>query len=332
MISPLIQPLTLGGLSFPVNIIQGPLAGVSCAPFRRLVTEYSQPAFSCTEMISCKTINHARSMHRRYLHKDPHEGPVCFQLSGNDPEELGQAVRLVTAHGADLVDLNCGCPVNKIRSRGAGSRLLADPARIATLIHAMKQNTSVPVSIKIRVDGSSQETYNGELMSMLNASDVDFVVIHGRHWTQSYDEPCFYDQIRDFVQHLKMPVIGNGDIKCLASLKKMQATGCAGYMVSRASVGRPWLIGHLIQESEQKIGITPSCEEKLQLLLRHVQALADLLQSEKAAVLQARTFAKYYVRDVLHMPQRNEKINQCHTLDDLCQLFNITPRQRDMAS
>jgi tRNA-dihydrouridine synthase B len=127
----LITPLQLGNKSFPTNIIQGPLAGISCSPFRELIWRYSQPAFSCTEMMSCKTLLYqSKFAERRYTHIDPKEGPVCFQLAGNDPYELAEATKRVTDCGATLIDLNCGCPVKKIRSKGAGSSLLMDASKL----------------------------------------------------------------------------------------------------------------------------------------------------------------------------------------------------------
>ncbi len=142
-----------------------------------------------------------------------------FQLSGTDPVELGEAVKRVTDYGADLVDLNCGCPVKKIRGRGAGSRLLTNPGLLYQLITAMKANTHLPVSIKIRVDIEA-ERFNDEVIKVIKDSGVDFVTVHGRHWTQHYETPCRYDAIQYFVENLAIPVIGNGDVACLASLKK----------------------------------------------------------------------------------------------------------------
>ena len=217
----MIKPLTLGNTTFPVNLIQGPLAGISCAPFRSLTWRYSRPAFSCTEMISCKTIIHQPlQAKQRYISKDPAEGPVCFQLSGTDPVELAEAVKRVTAHGADLIDLNCGCPVKKIRSRGAGSKLLTNPTALYQLIRAMKENTHVPVSIKIRVDGGD-EKFNHEVAAVVSDAGADFLIVHGRHWTEHYETPCRYDAIAHFVQAVKIPVIGNGDVACVESLQRM---------------------------------------------------------------------------------------------------------------
>lgn len=317
----MIKPLFLGKKTFPTSIIQGPLAGISCAPFRRLIWQYSQPAFSCTEMISCKTLIHQPPFaQQRFVKKDPQEGPVCFQLAGNNPLELAEATKRATDYGADLIDLNCGCPVKKIRSKGAGSRLLTDPATLYELICAMKQNTHVPVSIKIRVE-STEEKFNEEIAKVVSDAGVDFLIVHGRHWTEHYETPCRYDEIQFFVERLTIPVIGNGDIACSASLRKMLATGCAGVMISRASVGQPWLIAKLIAELQQKEFISPSHQRIGLMLIEHVMQLAELLNSEKFAILQARKFAKYYGRSLTNKIDFCTAINSCdnlHAFQTLC--------------
>jgi tRNA-dihydrouridine synthase B len=314
----LIAPLTLGKLSFPINIIQGPLAGVSCAPFRKLTWRYSQPAFSCTEMISCKTlIYQSKFSHKRFLQKDPEEGPVCFQLSGNDPAELAEATKVITDYGADLIDLNCGCPVKKIRSKGAGSQLLMNTTTLYQLIRAMKDNTSVPVSIKIRVDGNSTDRFNQEVANVVNDAGADFLIVHGRHWTEHYETSCHYADIEFFVNELKIPVIGNGDISSIESLKKMLETKCAGVMLARAGVGQPWLIRQLMTELEGKAFIIPADKEIGELFFEHISDLAELLESEKFAILQSRKFAKYYVRNFPQKDKFCSLVNICENLNDL---------------
>jgi tRNA-dihydrouridine synthase B len=306
----LLDSLSLGNKKFPINIIQGPLAGVSCAPFRYLTWKYSQPAFSCTEMISCKTlIHHSKEAQKRFVMKHPAEGPVCFQLSGNNPIELAEAVKRVTDYGADLIDLNCGCPVKKIRGKGAGSSLLTDAAKLYQLIVAMKNNTHVPVSIKIRVE-SENEKFNREIASMVNDAGADFLVVHGRHWTEHYETPCRHDDIRFFVEELKIPVIGNGDISCVESLKKMYATGCAGVMIARAGVGQPWLIAKLKAEMLQQEFVVPSNAEIGAIFRDHVGQLIELMGSEKFAILQARKFAKYYARRISNRGEFCEAMNK----------------------
>ena len=308
----MIQPLTLGNRTFPVNIIQGPLAGISNAPFRLLTWRHSQPAFTCTEMISCKTIIYQPDMLRdRFGYLDPEEGPVCFQLSANNPVELSEAVKRVTDAGAALIDLNCGCPVKKIRSKGAGSSLLQEAGKLYELVHAMKQSTHLPVSVKIRVQ---QEQANEEVAKAITDAGADALIVHGRHWTQHYETPCRHDDIQFFVERMKIPVIGNGDIACVASLKKMLDTGCAGVMIGRAGVGQPWLIAQLMAELQNKTFTLPTQRESCDAMLEHVARLAVLLKNEKFAILQARKFAKYYARQLPDRAAFCEAVNGCHDL------------------
>ncbi len=312
----LITPLKLGNKTFSNNLIQGPLAGLSCSPFRRLIWQYSKPAFSCTEMISCKTLIH-QSDHavKRFINKATDEGPVCFQLSGSDASELAEATKMATAYGADLIDLNCGCPVKKIRSKGAGSRLLTEPSKLYHLITAMKQNTHVPVSIKIRVeDVARTEKFNRNIAQVIQDAGADFLVVHGRHWTEHYETPCRHDEIKFFVDEVKIPVIGNGDIACSSSLKTMLATGCAGAMIARSGVGQPWLIAKLIAEMNQEPFQTPSLQETCSILIEHVSDLSQLLNGEKFAIIQARKFAKYYARQLSHRVEFCNEINHCETM------------------
>ena len=123
----MIHPLQLGNKIFTVNLIQGPLAGFTYSAFRYLVRKHSEPAFSCTEMIACKALlQRSKISHERYVNIDPNEGPVCFQLVGDDTIPLAEATKIVTDYGANLIDLNCGCSVKKVRGKGEGSALLTN--------------------------------------------------------------------------------------------------------------------------------------------------------------------------------------------------------------
>jgi len=321
----MIKTLQLGNKKFSTNIIQGPLAGISCAPFRQLVWQHSEPAFCCTEMISCKTLLHQSEYSaRRFIKKDLQEGPVCFQLSSNNPYELGEAVKRVTDYGADLIDLNCGCPVKKIRSRGAGSKLLQNLLLLEQLIVAMKNNTSVPVSIKIRVEGQGEDKFHQELIKVISNSGLDFVIVHGRHWTEHYETPCRHDQIKYFVDNLKIPVIGNGDIKCVESLREMFSTGCAGVMIGRAGVGQPWLIKKLMAEYNGENFTAPNLSEISAIFFQHVSDLAQLLGNEKFALIQARKFGKYYAKSIA------EGINEVEDLQHLNVILSERSESKDL--
>lgn len=322
----MIKELKIKDLVFANNLIQGPLAGVSCAPFRRLAWLYSQPAYTCTEMISCETLINGVKNNHRFIAKYEDEGPVCYQLSGKDPRKLSEAVKMVTDHGADLIDINCGCPVKKIRTRGTGSKLLSNPSQLYLLMNALKASTDIPVGIKIRVDGNSSDRNNAVIADVIKDAGIDFLVVHGRHWTDTYETPCHYEQIQYFVENLTIPVIGNGDISCTKTLNQMFKTGCDGAMIARAGVGQPWLIGELISHAQQKNYNRPSQADIAAIFLEHITELSKLLSSEKFAVIQARKFAKYYGRTLKERSAFTNEVNHCETLnrlESICQQYFI---------
>lgn len=320
-----IKPLKIGNLVFPVNLVAAPLAGYSCAPLRFLLWKYSKPAFTCTEMISCKSLLHRPlSAYRRYLEKYPDDGPTCFQLFGDNAEELGLATKIITDQGADLINLNCGCPVNKVRKQGAGSKLLENPKKIFDLITAMKRNTSLPVSIKIRITAKGAEDFNAEIAQVVNDAGADFLIVHGRHWTEGYNEECHYDQIQFFVENVKVPVIGNGNVSDLASLQKMCATGCAGAMVGRATIGRPWLIAQLVAEASGQVFDYPDASTIGKIFLDHVERLVELVGSEKVAIEQSRKIVGHYARGMLDKKELCRLIYMCDNMNDfrkICATF-----------
>lgn len=281
-----------------IKLIQGPLAGISSAPFRRLAHIYGKPDFCCTEMISAKhLVNHFGNQHR-YITRAPDEGKLCYQISGNDPDILAKATIKLNALGADYIDLNCGCPKPKIRKKGTGTKLLEDAKHLETLITAMKQNSDCPVSIKIRIDGNSGDQYTQSVIDAAHNANADFITIHARHWTDTYETTPHYDKLAKWVSYSDLPIIGNGDTACKASLQKLVNTGCDGIMISRAGVGQPWLFEQLRCELEGKPFTPPSIQERGQILIEHVQGLINL-DGEIPACLAARKLGKYYARGTI---------------------------------
>ena len=287
-----IHPIQLGNRLFDSNLIQAPLAGVSCAPFRELIAQFGGAGYCVTEMISAKTL--LGKPEQRYIYKSPKEGVLCFQLSGNNAPELQAAALRAIEHGADLIDLNCGCPVTKIRKKNAGSKWLSMSQELGQVIRAIKTVITVPLSIKIRVDGSSGDRFNPDVVQAIQDAGADFIIVHGRHWSERYDTPARLDEIATIVQSSHLPVIGNGDVKDYPSLAKMfRETGCQGVMIGRASVGKPWLFQQLTHEDQGRAYTLPNAIEIAALLAQHIAQLSEL-ETPEIATLQARSFAKYY--------------------------------------
>ncbi|MBU0744384.1 MAG: tRNA-dihydrouridine synthase [Gammaproteobacteria bacterium] len=310
----MIKPLQIANRSFPNNIILGPLAGISTTPYRLLAWEYSKPAFSYSEMISASAlVRNSRQTQKRYLDRSPNEGPVCFQLVGSIPKELAEATKIVADSGADLIDFNCGCSVPKIHNNGCGSALLKDRVKLYNILNTIRKNTTLPFLVKIRVAINDDKT-NEEVAKVITDAGADCVVVHGRNWGETFNTPCRLEAIKFFVGLMKIPVIGNGDVKCIDSLKNMFATGCNGAMISRACVGQPWLIGKLIADINQQSCILPTSQEIGEIFISHIKQLAKLLENERMAVLQARKLAKSYARTI---PNRKDFSNQINICDDL---------------
>lgn len=308
-----VKPLQLGSLRLPTNLIQGPLAGYTCAPMRVQTWRFSNPAYCSTEMVSATHLVHAKEQPKRYTYRHPEEGPLCFQLSASEPETLSKAVKIVDGFGAEIIELNCGCPVQKIRAKGAGSKLLAKPEQLKNLLAAMRDNTNSVLSLKIRVAGDQDDQDNVVIAELAEQMGVDVLIVHGRHWSERYDVECRYDQIKNIVNAVKIPVIGNGDVCDPVSLKKMFATGCAGVMIARACMGQPWLFSQLTNDDF----IAPTAKEVGAVFIDHIEQLAEL-DTPFRAVLQARKIGKYYAADKLN--NKNiflDRLMQCHELQEL---------------
>lgn len=289
--------MQIGSLTFTSSIIQAPLAGYSCAPMRVLVQRFGGAAFCETEMLSAKHIAAGARQKPRYQYKSPDEGRLCYQLSGSEADHLCYALERVQAWGADLVDLNCGCPMPKIRKKHCGSQLLAEPERLYRVVRAMRANTDLPLLVKVRVDGRSGEQNNAAVAEAVEKAGADALTVHGRHWTERYDTPCHYADIAAMKRQVRIPVIGNGDIADLSSAQRMlEQTGCDGLMIARAAVGQPWLFQQIQSGLRGETFTPPTLVERGALFLEHMQGLMAL-EGEKLALLQGRKLAKYYLRE-----------------------------------
>lgn len=278
----------IGNLSFANRLIQGPLAGYTCAPYRATFAQFTQPAYCVSEMISAHDLLHRQP--ERFLARDPKEQFLAYQISGYNPDIMARAAVILQDAGADLIDINCGCPKSKIRKKGAGSALLADPERIAQIVSAIKSRITIPLTVKIRIQGSEQDYL---LAQTIEQAGADALVVHGRRWQDNYEQPCDHQQIALIKQAVSIPVIANGDISDATSLNNiLQTTGCDAYMISRAGTGRPWLYQTLLHPELANLW---RFDDALAMFMTHVQGLANL-QNEYRAILQSKTLVRYYFK------------------------------------
>ena len=301
-----------------LKLIQGPLAGVSSAPFRVLAHQIGQPDYCCSEMISAKHLVNNFDQQHHYIYRDPTEGKLCYQLSGNEPETLARATQLLNQFKPEYIDLNCGCPKPKIRKKNTGSKLLENEKLLTELLQAIKSNTDAQVSVKIRIDGESGSEFNQGVLDAAHQAEIDFIVAHARHWQDDYQTPPHYQQLAHLVKQSDLPMIGNGDIRDLKSLQLMLGTGVSGAMISRAGVGQPWLYQQLRCELDGASFQKPSLRHIREYFLQHLLGLIKL-DGEFKAMLQARKLAKYYSRNQVDA----QFIEQAKTVTELAHMVKL---------
>lgn len=290
------SPLKIGNQTFHNRLIQGPLAGYSCASFRQIFRHFQNPGYAVSEMISAYDILTKHQPLGRYLYRSPLEGRLCYQLSGTDPQTISKAALYLESLGADLIDLNCGCPQPKIRKKGAGSQLLENPELLKRIIESTKEKINIPLTVKIRIQHPEVDV---TLAQIIEQAGADALIVHGRRWMDNYNISVNLSAIKNIKKGVKIPVIANGDIYNQQSLEAtLLQTSCDGFMISRAGCGQPHLYQQLLNDGIPDL----SLRQRIQMLHEHLTAL-EILENEYTTMLQARSLLKYYLKGYLN-PQK----------------------------
>lgn len=317
-----LRPLQIRDLVLENNLLQAPLAGYSSAPFRALVWRLGRPGLLASEMISANAIYQGARTQDPYLARAEEEGPVAFQLWGRMPEALECAARVAQERGADVIDINCGCPVPKVRAAGAGSKLMEEPELVGRLVQAMRRGSDRPVTVKIRV-GTGSDHYNGvEVAKAAEEAGADLITVHGRHAQERYGHPVRYEKIAEIVASSKVPVVGNGDVRDGASAIRMFAeTGCAGVMVGRACMGDPWVFARIKAEMAGGEWTAPSPQELGLTLLEHYDLLVDLVGNDRA-IRQSRKLGAFYSRGLQGAKDFRSSLNNVNSREELAKMID----------
>jgi len=250
-----------------------------------------------SEMISAPDLIKNKRIKKRFMYRHPQERYLCYQFSGYELDYLSLAAKQALDWGADLIDLNCGCPKPKIRKKRMGSFLLDQPEHIAKMVETVKQAVPLPVTVKIRLIKTADHAVNIQAVNTIVNAGADAVIVHGRHWSEGYDTPCQLSAIAEIVKASKVPIIGNGDIATAESLKNMfDKTGCAGVMISRKGTGHPWLYAQLMAENTGDKYFPPDFPEIKNLFIEHLNGI-EALDNEFPAILQSRSLLRYYFKD-----------------------------------
>jgi nifR3 family TIM-barrel protein len=296
------------------DVILSPMAGFSDKPYRLICREYGS-AMSYTEFVSVDGILQGNDRTQQMLDFDPSERPMTFQIFGSDEVKIEEAARQIEQLGPDIIDLNMGCSVPKISGRGAGAALLREPAKIGRIFARLTKTLSVPVTSKIRLGWDDTSLNYLEVAKILEDNGACLIAIHGRTKTQAYNGPANWDAIAEIKQRVKIPVIGNGDVTCVADIERIkQHTGCDGVMIARAAIGNPWIF-------RRKDIHQVSLSEKAQLIYRHLDLMLDFYGEERGLILFRKHVVKY-VRGLAHIAQVKTRLMTCIRPEEFIELMN----------
>lgn len=319
-----VQPessfMQIGSLSLTNNVILAPMAGITDLPYRRLMKRFGA-GLVFTEMVSANGLIRAGQRTRELLRSHPQEHPLGIQLFGDDPAVLATAAGLVREDGA-LLDINMGCPVNKVIRSGAGSALLRDPARIARIIAAVRRAWDKPLTVKIRSGWDDAGINFREIGRIAQAEGADAITLHPRTRSQGFTGRADWDQVRRLKADLSIPVIGSGDIFAAADALEMLAqTGCDAVMIGRGGYGNPWLlrdIGARLQGRPAPPPPTP--EERRAVAELHLDLFLESFSPHKA-LLDMRKHLCWYSRGVAGAAGFRTQVNQLTSLSQMRRLL-----------
>ena len=292
--------LEIGTHRLKNNVFLAPMAGVTDRAFRDLCAREGA-GYAASEMISSDTLLYATAKTRHRVQRADSNLPHAVQIAGADPESMADAAALNVAEGAELIDINMGCPAKKVCNKLAGSALLEHPTQVRKILRAVVARVSVPVTLKIRT-GPSPATRNGvEIARLAEREGIACLAVHGRTRADRFNGQAEYDTIAAIKQSVNIPVIANGDIRSVADARHvMRHTGADGVMIGRAAQGNPWIFRQIVAGlAGQAAPQAPGLDEIHQTLITHIKGL-HRLYGDYRGVRVARKHIAWYCKGLRH--------------------------------
>ncbi len=318
-------PFFIGKACLPSNILYAPLAGCSDLPFRKMSCRY-RPGIVYCEMVKIDALVRNDAHTYKLLDYEPGMHPIGAQICGSKPEMAAGAARILEDLGFDVIDFNCGCPVDKVTKDGSGSGMLKNPDKIGEVLSKVIASVKVPVTVKIRA-GWDADTINAALITQIaEKAGAKAITIHGRTREQGYKGPANWDFIRDCKAVAKeILVIGNGDIfSAEAALACFQHTGCDGVLVARGTMGQPWIAEDILSYLMGKEAVARGVGAVREALLEHFEAIVQY-QNEKQSLLDFRRVGCWYLKPCLGVKPLRIQLNRATSTTEVFSFIEQFP-------
>jgi nifR3 family TIM-barrel protein len=258
------------------------MAGITDLSFRRIAKSFGVDLVT-SEMVSAEGLVRNRASTRFLLNSHPDEKPLAIQLFGSDPWVMGEAARIVADEGADIIDLNMGCPVPKVVRQGAGAQLIRQPGKIKQMVEAVRSAVSIPVTVKTRSGWSKFQINILEVARAAEDGGADAITIHPRTAKQGFSGKADWYLIAKVKEEFTIPVIGNGDVTSPEQVQEMkQLTGCNGVMIGRGAMGNPWIFNQAKELARGEAPSIPSLKERLEIMGRHLDLYKESLSGRQS--------------------------------------------------
>jgi tRNA-dihydrouridine synthase B len=320
------QPWKIGSIEIPTRLVLAPMAGVSVQAFRRQGRRFGA-GLVCSEMVSCAGIEHRNERTLGYLRVAADEHPLAIQIFGSDPAVMADAARMVEAAGADLVDINFGCPVRKVTKTGAGATLLEDPDRAERIVSAVARAVDIPVSVKMRRGLENGSRACLEIGPRLVDAGAQTLTLHPRSARQMYTGEADHRLTAELVERVDVPVIASGDVTSRARAQAVLATtGAAAVMVGRGAQGNPWALREIVDGAAAE----PTREEVVAELVLFVRETVRELGERRASGFLKKFYGWYLGRGRFPRPFKQELVQLETTQEVELRLLAAAPGAADL--
>lgn len=304
----------IGDITISIPLIIAPMAGITNAAFREICLEFGA-GLVCCEMVSDKAIYYQNEKTKKMLETGTGH-PVSLQIFGSDPETMAYAAKVLDKESAcDIIDINMGCPVAKVVKTGSGSALMKDEELAVKIVQNVLKNTSKPVTVKMRLGYDLKHKNFISLAKKLENTGIKAITLHARTRSQMYEGIANWDDIKLLHESIKIPVIGNGDIKNLDDYIKYKSY-CDAIMIGRGIIGNPFLIKEIYDYEKGTSVSAYDYNDKIKMCLKHALKLCSL-KGEKKAIREMRGLAPWYITGLYNSSIYKNKMSKIETYEDL---------------